>query len=697
MRNLIQFKKGFVCLPNNNCDNKKLVLSVNSELMQFGFCLDKEAIDSLSKSNSFNIEVFKNQIIDYLIDMTGSKHIYKPFWPGFPKQVMDMEESELWYNQILHYISNGEFTPSDLTKKRKKAFENTKPTIIKLGTDSDFLKIFTDLLSINQSLTDSDLDIITWFISSGQKLNFPNQIPFKETLILTMVDLIKSSRLEELNIPKLTTTDVLRIAVGLSEGNISLPNIPDKMVRENYWTTKLIENPLRESFRFKKFNRSERRLILSFLESTNCDSSEMMVYSNRWVRLGEILHPGEYKKQFPKSFKAFDSIRNKKAKTFESIVESKFKESFESGIEELAKRPGLFFRRLDSLVRKNPDRLDIIHDTIKKSGHLTSNKVLFEFYNYFLKRDVDQSSRTIMIKGKRKKINLPILPTLDKSIVSKISNSIYDTIGSKFVSLPNMGNTWIDPMLKKIPLPTNMRSLNETLRPVIRGQRIAFSNPEAKVIRPFVHWYDEQGDQDLDLTALFLKENGDTALIGWNGTHNEDFGCYSGDVRNRVGACAEYIDIDIKKSIKLDYRYVLITVTNYNGGSLESVKDCVFGTMEREKPKRGDIFFKPSLSNTSRLTSESKNTLVSILDLQEMNYIVADVDFGGIPVSSCNGELHDLIDDLTKDPNFSVYDLLKLHVDNRGKLVDDIEKADTKLTLDMFDKNYIDIVKYMGI
>ena len=75
--------------------------------------------------------------------------------------------------------------------------------------------------------------------------------------------------------------------------------------------------------------------------------------------------------------------------------------------------------------------------------------------------------------------------------------------------------------------------------------------------------------------------------------------------------------------------------------------------MEREKPKRGDIFFKPSLSNTSRLTSESKNTLVSILDLQEMNYIVADVDFGGIPVSSCNGELHDLIDDLTKDPNFS--------------------------------------------
>ena len=80
-----------------------------------------------------------------------------------------------------------------------------------------------------------------------------------------------------------------------------------------------------------------------------------------------------------------------------------------------------------------------------------------------------------------------------------------------------------------------------------------------------------------------------------------------------------------------------------------------------------------------------------------MNYIVVDVDFGGIPVSSFNSELHDLIDDLTKEPNFSVYDLLKLHVDNRGKLVDDIEKSDTKLTLDMFDKNYVDIVKYMGI
>ena len=699
MKNVLQFKKGFINLPTGKSStNKEYAMSVNSELMQFGFILDEKAIELLSKASVFDINVFKNEVVEYLIDITGSKHRYKPFWPGFPKQVMEMDEVELWYNQILHYVSNGKFLPDDLTKKRKKAFENPEPKVITAGSNEDFLKVFTDLLSVNQSLTDSDLEIVDWFISNNQKLIFPSEVPFKETLIWVISSLAEAGRIDEFNIPKLTTTDVLRIAVGMSGGNISLPSIPPKMVKENYWTTKMVENPLREEFKFKKFNRADRRFILSLLENTDCNVQEMVVRSNRWVRLGEILHPGEFSKRFPKAFKSFQKLRNERPKTWEAFVESKFKESFESGLEELSKRPGSFFRKLDSLVRKNPDKLDLIFEKVKKSGTGSSNKVLFELYNYFSTRDKDQLHRTIMLKGGRTKIQLPLLEALDSDVVEKISKSIIESLYSKFTTLTPMGKTWIDPELKKIPLPSNMRSLNETLRPVIRGQRIPFSNPDAKVIRPFVHWYDEKGNEDLDLTAIMLSESGDKKEhIGWNGNHNSEYGCYSGDVRCRVGSCAEYIDINIKKSIKAGFRYVLITVVNYNGRSLKSVKDCVFGYMEREKPKRGDIHFKPSIINTSRLESESRNTLIAVLDLKEMNYIITDVDFGGIPVSSHNSQLMESILPFMEEPKFSVYHLLELHAKARGKVVEEKEEADVLLNNDMFNQDYINILKYMGV
>ncbi|MFM7989328.1 MAG: hypothetical protein ACKPKO_59440, partial [Candidatus Fonsibacter sp.] len=54
--------------------------------------------------------------------------------------------------------------------------------MIKYGTSERFSKIFTDLVSINTSLTPQDLEIVKWFVSSGETLVFPNVIPFKENL-----------------------------------------------------------------------------------------------------------------------------------------------------------------------------------------------------------------------------------------------------------------------------------------------------------------------------------------------------------------------------------------------------------------------------------------------------------------------------------------------------------------------------------
>jgi hypothetical protein len=53
------------------------------------------------------------------------------------------------------------------------------------------LSIFTDLVSVNNSLTPDDLNVVKHFISEGYELRFPEVVPFKETLCLIFSELSK--------------------------------------------------------------------------------------------------------------------------------------------------------------------------------------------------------------------------------------------------------------------------------------------------------------------------------------------------------------------------------------------------------------------------------------------------------------------------------------------------------------------------
>lgn len=152
-KNVIQLRNRFVNLPNAGADNHAIAMSVVSELMQFGFLLDEDAIKVLSAASREDIVRFHNETIKYLKDITGANRNYQPFWKGFPEQVMEMSECELWLHQIVHYISNGTYEPSEWVKEKPTAFEQPNYIIIKAGDEDRFLKIFTDLCSVNNSLT----------------------------------------------------------------------------------------------------------------------------------------------------------------------------------------------------------------------------------------------------------------------------------------------------------------------------------------------------------------------------------------------------------------------------------------------------------------------------------------------------------------------------------------------------------------
>lgn len=687
-KNIVAFQKGLVTPSNDGMDNRVAVATVQSHLMEWGYMLDQDAFFELSKSDLPVITNFNDEIISYLKDVMGGRRNYQPLYKNFPEEVMSMSDFELYINAILHYWSNGEWEPSTVTYEKPIKFEKIKYNLIKFATPERFSQIFTNLVSINTSLTPQDLEVVKWFVQSGEKLVFPDVIPFKENLCT-----LAGMGIEGL--PVKTPTDVLRIAVHMSGGDISLPRVPEKKVRANRWSTSMVENTERNKFKFKKFTRKQRKYLLGLLEQTNCDPKEMALKDQRWIRLGEILHPMEYKNLYPKVANAFTKIRNEKVKTWYGILNDAFDKSLEDGLKVLSQRPGEFSRRIDWLIRKNPSQIGLIMSYFGEAVKGTSNKVLFEVYSHFEGRLEPKNDRSIMIKGARKRTPLPSLPALPKATVEMIHSKLFETLRDKFATLESLGNCWIDQELKKIPLPTNMRSMNFSTRPVLRGQRTPLDNPDAKVIRPFVHWYDKNGSEDLDLSVSFIGEKR-TDVLSFS-QMRVGKSVHSGDVRARQGACAEYIDIDMEDAINLGFKYAVIDVRNYNGRPLNTV-ETRFGIMEREFPESNKTWLPETISSCQLLESTATNTLIAIIDLVTKEYIMLDIDSSGWVTARCDiKNTIKAVEQYSKLPKVSVYDLVLLHVEGRGRQVTLDENVDTYFKFEDFMTSYETTGKLMGV
>ncbi|MCR5163075.1 MAG: hypothetical protein K6C40_03560 [Thermoguttaceae bacterium] len=354
----------------------------------------------------------------------------------------------------------------------------------------------------------------------------------------------------------------------------------------------------------------------------------------------------------------------------------------------------------------NPDmqheRTRMILDKFSDVSGKVSDKVLYELLAHFIKRQKDQRDRQIVVKGNRIPIQLVPLPAFPPEIVEEVCETIKNRLQFRFAKLPTLGRCWLDPRLQDIPLPTNMRTVSDSLETLIRGTHMPLENPNAKVIRFYVHWKDPKGNIDLDLSATFLgkkdlTDKDDYEILSWCTEYKCDFACHSGDVRHRVGDCAEYVDVVIDEARKR-FNYVVLDVRNYDRRTLREVRP-VFGYMEREAPESSLIWVPQTVKNSFVITTESSNALIVAFDLHKMKYVVLDLDMNGTPVAAENIKgMKQMVQAYMEPPVVSVYDLLSLHVEARGgEFVPDEEKesADTQFRFEDFSTSYVKILKWM--
>lgn len=681
--NTIYLRRRNKVIVNLNGDNsekvsEQIIATSLVNLESYGYTFSEKLMEELKLLSVEQYIDFYNMITSIIKELVGVDKITEPMYPNFPQQVMEMDEVELYLNAIIHYITDGQLVPEYEKKERFPLIGNYNLTVIDLGSVEDFNTIFTNLVSSKVSISASDKLDISWFLRKFNKEYLkeimPKEIPFKEILSYVTMELWYGkydSDIKEILIPYYkTATDVLRLATALSDGDESLS----------------------ESCCYNSFKRKDRRILLTMLENANNIEEDMLRYKDRWIRLGEVLHPGEYKK-FKKVNKAFDKIRNgKKIDTFNSNIEKAFEEKdLDKVLELLTSRPGEFARRLDRTLRLaiSKDESNKIVLAFSQIAEKIPTPLLLQIRSYFIKRKENNDLRVFSIKGSGKLYGKKNdLKELDEVTCTRIENICNLRLMNEYSKRDYLGKIYIDEELKDYIAPMSQRNSSKALKSVAKGSKMKIKDG-AKFLRNFVYWKQQNGQRvDLDLSAVCFNNELEVIDEIWyrNLRSYKTNICHSGDFVSAKDGASEFIDIDIEKSKDCGVRYILVSINSFTEYRFSELEDCFMGYMELDNNTTGEVFEPKAVANKSDLSSDCEQVIANIIDLEEMCIYWADVpvtkSFGYNDIKFNRKNLTYTLESIINICKPNLYDVISMNAIARGEIVDNKEEAEVVYSID---------------
>jgi len=698
-------KQGKLWLPPDSEqteDNSLLALTMMRNLEDLGFIFSKPLFERLKMTDDDMLVDLYTLILPVLKKMIGAHITHQPFYPNFPQQLAAMSDLEIYLNAIIHYWTIGKWSPEAALVSRFPLVEN-KPQIrtIELGSFDDFNAVFTSMMQARGSLSESDRNLLAWFIQRSNENSLasilPELIPSKETLSIIAGNILTyhPDLQEVLGRYFKTATDILRLAAAMSAGDVSLS----------------------ASTRFNSLARAERRFLLSLLERCANIEEDMARYPGKWIRLGEILHPGDYTKKYPKTYQAFQKIRNEeKIDTFTSRVEKAIgNRDIETALILLKQRPGELARRLDHLLRIHTNHSHQILDTFSASAGDISSQVLLQVLAHFQQRNNELHSHSYFPKGDIAKVQviertlLPIPQSVCEAVVRICEQALLHQLSKR----PLLGKVYIDPALKNVIVPLAQRSASKSLRSFARGSRFNLGE-NARTIRAFIHWKNiSRGIPDRNETDSYIYDyfndfdRSDTRIdvdlsvglydeawqfleqVSYTNIRSDRFpGLYhSGDIIDAPQGASEFIDMDIDNLKHAQVRYAVFNIYSYSRQGFNEIPECFFGWMEREEPGSGEVFEAETVVSKADLTSPTTICLPVLFDLQKKEFLWLDLALKSNPNwvnnihANCNNVVR-MARALVEKNLPNLYDLFKLNAQARGELVQQVEEADISFGLD---------------
>lgn len=608
------------------------VATANVRFSMYGYTMSSALLQVCLKTSVEEFHDFFERLLGLVSKQTAMIENAKMVWPNYPDDVMNASLGELYMANLINYLSGGkvsvQFTPKMIHPALPDdIFERSKP--IPLCPDDGAQQLVVQMLTNSTPMSPATLNEVKTLLSyrtfamSVFKLMQEKEIPIKENLALYVAimfpivgnEIQKQTCMSEFK----TARDVLRLAVAFSDGDVSLAT----------------------NTRFRSFTRSERKFLLNLMENTDFIEENMANLPERWKRLGERLHPGDYQAMFPRTAKAFSLIRSGAyIPTFNSIMEKLMKDPVDvfALSDHLMKRPGMFARYLDFCLRKCCDDTERSQVAFKfiSVAQKVAPRVLIQLINHFRNRNNAVRIAVGKSDGAAAKAVTGHDDLLPVDFCNRLSKDLTNELW-QILRQPSSDNVcvYIDPEshCDKIIFPDNVRQVSAGSRVAACGSR--FPLPDGNAVRCFLYWKGNDGDPfynflggvDLDLSVGFYDADFEKTLGIINYTTPAQpavNGIHSGDRRSSgSNGSAEYVDFDISAARNAGARYAVLFVNSYSGETFLQLDAAFCGVMVRDGIS-GELFEPATVTDRYDLTSSSRDIVAVVIDLFMREVIIVD-------------------------------------------------------------------------
>lgn len=699
-----------VGIENMNENDKETVMqyavALQNNINNLGYSLSKELFEKICECKPEAIERIYVDTIESLKSIKGADVQYNPLWPDFPDVVNSKSEVELYFMAIIHYLSDGELYPN--IEETKSLYPGTKlPSLdysvakeIRLGTDADVNVLLKTLMSQSVAYSEQDVEDVTYLMKN---MNWSDSVPDKminkENMVkLTMIAKDLGANINVFLKNYKTSTDILRYAVALSGGDVSLKNA--------------------EKVKFKNASRKDIRFMMQALNKCKDLEETLRKDSALWNKVTYRWHIGDYdmsdnavkrktdiaaahgkqyaplisKKDYEENYKnvvtSFAKMRNKDLeKSFMGKVEELIgKCRGDDAAKMLASRPGEFGRRLEALVRYSDDPHNVLA-IYESLANKIAPTVLISMLGHFKKANEDKLCNVYFPKGNTaKSFVTPVeKEKLNKDIVDRIVAITENALSEIYAQKGDLGKVYIADDVKGYKAPMVLRNASKNGEMIPRGSRLPIDGDgKNNIARFFIWWTNEEngGRVDIDLSGAAFDEN--WVLVDRVSYYNlrGEFGYHSGDIVNGGPAngngVAEFVDMDLEKYREKGVKYVAFTIHNYTGQTFDKTP-CKFGWMERNKVNDRETFEPKSVKNAGVLTCASAQAIPIIVDVESREVIWADVSSGYL---DCARNLDNTLDStiatcyaISNNEFVDLKDLVELNANARGELTEDPKEA----------------------
>jgi stress response protein SCP2 len=670
--------------------SKKLRAIFLAELANLGYRIENPELLNDSVFENFDL------IIDTLTKMKGGDVKYVPLFSGFPNKV-DYDNDVLiatfgglidrfgynlfdWIVGIENFdglISSRSQTDEELAEgiadqESRKSDKHTEWTTLKVSNDieGDVRKYLAGNLYAKSSIKETLKDDIEFLIGHyGLEFLDASKVVFKEIKSYVMKYLWNKGDYATLSKFVGTPTDILRMFAAITDSDISLA----------------------ENIKFPKLSRPQRRFVLENIEKCSNIAENLNAYKGLWLSLGRYIHPGEYRSKFPKTFKAFDTLRNDKVPTYNGLLENAIKKGDLNTVLSLAsKRPGIFGRKLHEILDVFSSKTGVIRE-FKKVADQLELKNLLVLEKYF--ETINDSEYRTVINKKGRVIVFPNdkKGKLSKERIEKLNKAIKEAIVSKVTSSPlefeEGTKVWIDPALRSYVVPLSLRKQSDGLMNISRGTRISFD--KTKTLRLFNYWKESSRRTDFDTSLIeFDKDMNYKGHVSYTRLNGEGIS-HSGDITSAPNGASEFIDIDMTK-LKSDVKYLAIQVYKYSGESFTQVEKSYAGWMVRDKDKAGRKTFDiKTVANKFNMVGKGAYAIPMIVDVESGEIIYVDLYMNGQnslnrvegAVNNVSTVAREIVKMVDTKPN--MLDLITYQVNaSNAELVEDKEEATVTYGID---------------